>query len=45
MVHVKGGRWVRKWTGVVVEVGKQRTWTFKIVLVVFPHLEKQLANF
>jgi hypothetical protein len=40
MVHVKGGRGVRKKMGVVAEVGKQRTWTFRIVLVVFPHLEK-----
>jgi hypothetical protein len=31
--------------GVVAEVGKQCTWTFGIVLVVFPYLEKKLANF
>ncbi len=40
MMHVKGGRGVRKMMGVVAEVGKQCTWLFGIVLIVFPHLEK-----
>jgi hypothetical protein len=30
MVHVKGGRGVRKQMGVVAEVRKQCTWTFRV---------------
>jgi hypothetical protein len=30
MVHVKGGKGVRKKMGVVAEVGKQHTWTFGV---------------
>ncbi len=31
--------------GAEAKVSKKRTWTFRIVLAVFPHLKKQLANF
>ncbi len=30
MMHVKGGRGVRKLMGVVAEVGKQCIWTFRV---------------